>query len=319
LDSKFSGSNKPNIADVNNLQTVLNTKLDNTYKPTINDVIGLSNQLSSLFGLGNLPTIGQITGLQGALDLKFSSFNLPTIGNVQGLQTSLDGKFSSINPPQISNIPNLSQSLANAFSPSNLPSISNVQGLSDSLASKFSTSNQPNIGNVNGLQSLLDSKFSAGNPPSVSSILGLDALLGLGGASSGNLSNYYNKSAIDAKFDVVYANDLSLADRADQKYEFFSVAGNENNQRVLNIGSIVYPRSLLSEAKMVNIKICFSQDRDFDNDFYLLIMFKFSGFPVGFYSMVNGTITYLYGSCKYFIFGEGKSSNTPEFIYYSSI
>jgi hypothetical protein len=90
------------------------------------------------------------------------------------------------------------------------------------------------------------------------------------------------------------------------------VAGNENNQRVLNIGSIVYPRSLLSEAKMVNIKICFSQDRDFDNDFYLLIMFKFSGFPVGFYSMVNGTITYLYGSCKYFIFGEGKSSNTPE-------
>jgi hypothetical protein len=25
--------------------------------------------------------------------------------------------------------------------------------------------------------------------------------------------------------------------------------------------------------------------------------------------MVNGAITYLYGSCKYFVFGEGKSSN----------
>jgi hypothetical protein len=218
------------------------------------------------FSSVNPPQISNIPNLSSSLANAFSPSNLPSIGNVQGLSDSLSSKFSSSNQPSIGNVAGLQGLLDAKFSPSNLPSISNVQGLSDSLASKFSTSNQPNIGNINGLQSLLDSKFSAGNPPSVSSIVGLDALLGLGGASSGNLSNYYNKSAIDAKFDVVYANDLSLADRADQKYEFFSVAGNENNQRVLNIGSIVYPRSLLSEAKMVNIKICFSQDRDFDSN-----------------------------------------------------
>ena len=65
------------------------------------------------------------------------------------------------------------------------------------------------MSSIVGLQNLLDSKYSALNPPTVSVIQGLSDLLGLGiGGNTVNLSDYYKKTIIDQKLDVLYNNDV---------------------------------------------------------------------------------------------------------------
>ena len=291
LNDKFSSTNKPNIADVNGLQSSLDSKFSSTNKPTIDDVVNLGNELSNYFSTGRLPIISQIVGLQGALDLKFSSSNLPSISNVQGLTQSLGEKFSS----------------------SNLPSISNVQGLTQSLGEKFSSSNLPNISNVQGLTQSLGEKFSSSNKPSISMVDGLSELLGLGGGSTVNLSDYYKKGHIDTNFNLAFDNDLRLADRADQKFEFdISQSADANSSQILNIGSITYPRLSLGDGKMTTIKIYLSQDRALNYDFHLLINFKFTSTPLSVYEIIGETTIYSNFNCQYYIFSDGATYTYPK-------
>ena len=44
-----------------------------------------------------------------------------------------------------------------------------------------------------------------------------------------------------------------------------------------------------------------------------MIIFKFTEVPLDIYDMVGDTITYFYGSCKYFVFGDNPSATYPLF------
>ena len=89
LNNKFSSTNKPNIADVNNLQSTLDSKFSSTNKANINDVNNLQSTLDSKFSSSNRPNISDVNNLRPTLDSYFGFGNLPSINNVFGLSDLL--------------------------------------------------------------------------------------------------------------------------------------------------------------------------------------------------------------------------------------
>ena len=137
----------------------------------------------------------------------------------------------------------------------------------------------------------------------------MSSLLRLSDNNQVNLSDYYKKAHIDTNFNLAFENDLKLANRADQKFEF-TIPRTETPSlsRILRIGSITYDRNQWQEGKMANIRICLSQDKARNFDFYLLIMFKLTNYGLRDFDGQE----FFYGNCQYYIFGDGSTYTYPK-------
>lgn len=83
------------VADVADLQSLLDDKANASHTHSIGQVTGLQTALDGKANSSHAHTIANVTGLQTALDSKASSIHSHAISDVTGLQTALDGKAST--------------------------------------------------------------------------------------------------------------------------------------------------------------------------------------------------------------------------------
>lgn len=174
LNKKSDIGHTHSIADVTDLQTVLDKKLEATditelsTKVDINtteisdtkniananskSISGLTNELDKKAGTSHTHAISNITNLQTALDNKVSKTDIST------LQSSIDGKASKSHTHSISDISNLQYTLNNKASASDLSSLeAKVNNLS---TDKISNKNGGSLSFWTGTESEYNSIYS---------------------------------------------------------------------------------------------------------------------------------------------------------------
>lgn len=111
LNGKASLVHTHVIADVTNLQTDLDAKAFVNHTHTIADVTNLQSTLDGKSAVGHTHTIIDVNGLQEALDLRSLVGHTHVIADVINLQTTLNGKASLVHTHAIADVINLQTTL----------------------------------------------------------------------------------------------------------------------------------------------------------------------------------------------------------------
>ena len=170
------------IAEITNLQTVLDGKSD----------------------VGHTHVIADTTGLQAALDGKAPLVHLHAISDVTGLQTALNNKSDVGHTHVMADISGLTAALSLKSDVGHTHVIAEVTGLQAALDSKAAIFHTHVIGDVTGLQTALDGKVSkAGDTMTGALTLSGDPVLPLQAATKQYVdANIFTIGSIDQHTDV---------------------------------------------------------------------------------------------------------------------
>ena len=200
------------IADVTNLQTVLNGKADLGHAHAITDVTDLQNQLDLRAFVNHTHAIANVTGLQTALDGKAAIGHSHVLLDVDGLVEELDARALLVHAHAITDVTGLQLALDGKAAVAHAHIITDVTGLQTALDAKAETTHTHVIGDVTGLQTALDGKAAVAHLHEIADVNNLQLALDSKAASTHThviADTTGLQLALDAKADVAHAHVIS--------------------------------------------------------------------------------------------------------------
>jgi len=224
IDSGFSTfsfaptEHEHSIAEIENLQTILNDKADADHTHVIADVTGLQEELDGKASFNHTQPISSINGLELALSDKADVEHQHEIEDVNGLLSVLDNKADVVHGHSIEQIDLLQAALDSRALVVHEHQIADVSGLADALLGKADAQHNHEIADVSGLIDALSSKADVEHDHVISDVFGLsDALLGKANVEHlHQIEDVFGLAhALDGKADVVCTFDFTVGPTGD--------------------------------------------------------------------------------------------------------